>query len=194
MTSRRSAASAGALGFTIVELVLVLTLISIMASIIAPAFSIPPSRQVENDATMIATQLEMARTRSLSNRQLVRIVFSPGGDSYRGFVDQDGDDAIAGVQAEADAFPEFGSRTLSDLVTFGRGSASAVPGDPGSGAVTLPGNALTLNDQGIPDPWGTMGTIYVAHEREASAAAAVSVSSAGSFKVWRWNPETSSWR
>lgn len=181
-------------GFTLVELVLVLTLISIMASIIAPVFSIPPSRQVENDATLIATQLEMARTEALSNRRMVRVLFSTGSDTYRGFVDHNADDSIAGIAAEAAAFPEFGTRTLSDLVSFGRGSASAVPGDAGLGAVTLPGTALDINDQGIPDPWGTMGTVYLEHDREATAVAAISISSSGSFKVWRWDAGASSWR
>ena len=194
MTSSRSSSVRNALGFTLVELVLVLTLISIMASIIAPAFSIPPSRQVENDATMIATQLEMARTESLSNRRLVRIAFNVGGATYTGYVDHNEDDSIGAIAAEAAAFPEFGERSLSDLVIFGRGSASAVPGDATSGAVTLPGNALTMSDQGIPDPWGTMGTIYVAHSREPTAVAAISISSAGSFKVWRWDDDASSWR
>ena len=194
MTIPRSPSAQKALGFTFIELVLVLMLISIMASIIPAAFSIPPSRQVENNATMIATQLEMARTESLSNRRLVQIAFNVGAGTYTGYVDHDGDDVIGAVSAETAAFPEFSERSLSDLVVFGRGSAAAVPGDDTSDAVTLPGTALTLNDQGIPDPWGTMGTIYLAHSREPTAVAAISVSSAGSFKVWRWDDDAASWR
>lgn len=194
MTIPRSPSAQKALGFTVIELVLVLMLISIMASIIPSAFSIPPSRQVENNATAIATHLEMARTESLSNRRLVQIAFDVGAGTYTGYIDHDGDDAIGAVSAETAAFPELGQRSLSDLIVFGRGSAEAVPGDGTSDAVTLPGNALTLNDQGIPDPWGTMGTIYLVHSREPTAVAAISVSSAGSFKVWRWDEEASSWR
>ena len=188
MTARRPDRT----GFTLVELILVLTLVSIMASIIAPVFRITPSRQVENAAHLMATQLELARAHALSERRLVRVQIDVGGGTYTAYADDDGDDAISVAQSEIDAFAEFGVRSLPDLVSFGRGSASAIPGDAGSGAVTLPSNMVELNDQGFPDPWGTMGTIYITHQRDANAVSAISVASSGSFKAWRW--DSGAWR
>ena len=88
----------------------------------------------------------------------------------------------------------FGSRSLDQFVIFGRGGASAVPGDPTAGAVTLPSNQLLLSDQGVPDPWGTMGTIYLTHSDDNTAVAAISVASSGSFKAWKWDDGASTWR
>ena len=133
---------------------------------------ISPTRRVENMAYLIGAQLEMARTHSLGNRQLVRVDFDVVNASYTAYADHDDDDAITGVAAEIDAFPEFGARSLDDLVVFGRGSASAAPGDSGSGAVTMASERFSLDRQGVPTPWGTMGTIYLTHSRDDSAVAA----------------------
>jgi len=180
-------------GFTIIELLLVLTLVSVMASIIAPGLRITPSREVHNAAALLATQLELARTEALAERRIVRVDFDVGGGTFTAYADHDGNDTIAGTAAETAAFPAFGTRTLPDLLAFGRGSASALPGDPGVGAVTLGTNQLLLSDQGLPEPWGTMGTIYITHSRESSAVAAVFVSSAGSFRAWRWDADAGAW-
>ena len=55
------------------------------------------------------------------------------------------------------AFSDFGERDLETLVEFGRGNASTIPGDSSQAAVTLTNNTFDLSDQGVPEPWGTMG-------------------------------------
>ena len=185
---------AGRAGFTLIELILVLTLVAVMASIISPIFRITPARQVENAAHLMATQLEMARAHALSERRLVRVQMDVAGGTYTAYADHDGDDSISVATAEIDAFAEFGVRSLPDLVAFGRGSATAVPGDASSGAVTLPGTRVELNDRGFPEPWGTMGTVYLVHQRDSDAVSAISVASSGSFKAWRWDGGSGTWR
>jgi hypothetical protein len=91
-------------------------------------------------------------------------------------------------------FPEFGTRSLDDLVEFGRGGASAMTGDAGTGEITLANGRVLFDRQGLPAPWGTMGTIYITHSRDNAAVAAVSVASSGSFKAWRWWPDAGAWR
>ncbi len=181
-------------GFTLIELVVVVALMLIVTSAVAPTLRVSPTRRVENMAYLIGAQLEMARAHSLGNRQLVRVDFDVVNASYTAYADHDDDDAITGVAAESDAFPEFGARSLDDLVVFGRGSASAVPGDSGSGAVTMASERFSLDRQGVPTPWGTMGTIYLTHSRDNSAVAAISIASSGSFKIWRWWPDPGEWR
>lgn len=181
-------------GFTIIELVLVVSIILIMTSIIGPTFRITPTREVENTAHLLVSQLEMARTEALGERHVVKVSFDVINRQYTAYADDDGDDVIAGTSGEIQEFAEFGVRTLPDLVAFGRGTASALPGDGGAGEVTLAGEELTLDREGLPTPWGTMGTIYITHSRDADAVAAVAVASSGAFKAWRWFPEAGEWR
>lgn len=181
-------------GFTIIELVLVVAIMLIMTSIIAPTFRVTPTREVENTAHALVAQLEMARTEALGERHMVRVDFDVVSRTYTAYADDDGDDVIGGTAGEIQEFAEFGVRTLPDLVTFGRGTASALPGDGGVGEVTLTGAQLTLDREAIPTPWGTMGTIYITHMRDADAVAAVAVASSGSFKAWRWWPTPGEWR
>ena len=181
-------------GFTLIELVVVVTLMLVMTSILGPTFRMSPTRRVENMAHLVAAHLEMTRAHALGSRQLVRVDFDVVNGTYTAYVDHDDDDAIGAVAAEIQAFPEFGVRSLDDLVVFGRGSAGAVPGDSGSGAVTMASDRFSLDSQGVPVPWGTMGTIYLRYARDNSAVSAISIASSGSFKVWRWWPDPGEWR
>lgn len=188
----RPSASRG--GFSLIELLMVVTVILVLTSIVAPSFRLTPNQRVQNMAFQVVAELELARTRALAERQLVRVHFDTGADTYTAYVDHDGDGAIGAVAAEVTAFPEFGVRDLDDLVVFGRGSASALPSDPGVGAVTFASSQVEFDNQGIPTPWGTMGTIYLTHERDSNAVAAISVEASGAFKAWRWWPGDSEWR
>ena len=184
----------GPAGFTLLEMLIVVTLVLIMGSIVASTFRLSPTRRVENMAYQMVAHLELARSEALNNRHMVRVVFDTIGLGYTAYVDHDDDDSITEVAAEALAFPSFGTRDLEDLVIFGRGAAAKIPGDTGDGGVTLTGGELDLSDQGLPEPWGTMGTIYLVHSRENTAVSAISVASSGSFKAWRWWPDPGEWR
>ncbi len=177
-----------------IELVVVVLIIGVMTAIIAPTFRVSEERRVENMAQLVVAHLEMARTQALGNRQVVRVDFDVAGGTYVAYADHDDDDAVAGTSDEIAAFPEFGTRTLDDLLIFGRGSATTIPGDASTDEVTLPNERLEFDDQALPTPWGTMGTIYITHSRDNAAVAAVSVASSGAFRAWRWFPATSEWR
>lgn len=181
-------------GFSIIELLVVVTLVLALTSIIAPTFRLTPTRQVENMAHQIVAHLELARTEALGTRRLVRVDFDVANDRYVAYADHDEDGVINAAVAEIDAFPEFGVRSLEGLVTFGRGTAAALAGDAGTDQVTLAGGRLSLDNQGIPTPWGTMGVIYLTHVEDNSAVSAVSVASSGAFTAWRWWADTGEWR
>lgn len=186
---------AGRAGFTLIELLVVVTLVLALTSIIAPTFRMSPTRQVENMAYLLVAHLEMARTEALGSRRLIRVDFDAAGGTYTAYFDHDDDGTIGAVAAEIGAFPEFGTRELEDLMVFGRGSISTpAPGDPGSDEVTFTNDRFSLDNQGIPTPWGTMGTIYITHQRDSDAVSAISVASSGSFKAWRWWPDPGEWR
>jgi prepilin-type N-terminal cleavage/methylation domain-containing protein len=181
-------------GFTIIELLVVVTIIGVMTMIIAPTFRISEERRVENMAHLLVAHLEMARTQALGNRQVVRVQFDEAAGTYVAYADHDGDGNVTGIAAETAAFPEFGSRQLDDLLIFGRGTAPVVAGDAGTEPITLTSDRFTMDNQAIPTPWGSMGTIYITHSRDNTAVAAISVASSGSFKAWRWMPALNQWQ
>jgi type II secretory pathway pseudopilin PulG len=178
----------GASGFTVIELVIVMSMMVILVGIVAPRMRVSPTRRVQGMAHQIAGHLELARTRALGQRQLTRVVFDENDRTYTAYVDHDRDGSLSnnGTSDEVEAFFEFGERELQMFVDFGRGNASTIPGDPSLDAVTLASNTLDLSTQGVPDPWGTTGTIYLVHEDDPDAVAAISIASSGSFRAWRW--------
>ena len=184
----------GALGFTVIELVIVMSMMVILVGIVAPRLQVSPSRQVQGQANQMVAHLELARSRALGQRQLTRIVFDEDDRTYTAYVDDSRNGNINQNALEARAFSEFGDRELERFVDFGRGNASPIPGDPSLLAVTLTSNMLELSVQGVPEPWGTTGTIYLVHRDDGNAVAAISIASSGSFKAWRWSPEDGEWR
>ncbi len=184
----------GASGFTIVELVIVMSMMVILAGIVAPRLQVSPARRVEAMSRQMVAHLELARSHALGRRQMTRIVFDEAARTYTAYVDHDRDSNITQVFDEVTAFSEFGARDLERLVEFGRGNASTIPGDPSLLAVTLTNNTFDLSVQGVPEPWGTMGTVYLVHQEDPDAVAAISFASSGSFKAWRWSPGGSEWR
>ena len=145
-------------------------------------------------ARQIVSHLELARSNALGSRQITKIVFDETAGTYTAYVDHDRDSNITQTFDEVTAFAEFGERDLEGFIEFGRGNASTIPGDPSLLPVTLTDNVLDLTIQGVPEPWGTMGTVYLVHERDADAVAAISIASSGSFKSWRWSPGAGEWR
>ena len=181
-------------GFTIVELVMVMSITIIMVGIVAPLLQVSPSRRVEGMAYQMAAHLELARTNALGKRLMTQVVFDETARTYTAYVDDDRDGNIAQNSDEVLAFPEFGARELERFVDFGRGNAATVPGDPSLDAVTLTNATLDLSAQGVPEPWGTMGTVYLVHRDDQDAVMAISIASSGSFKAWRWSPGGGEWR
>ncbi len=181
----------GAPGFTLIELVIVMVIMIIVVGIVSPRLQVSPTRQVQGMAQQMVAHLELARSHALGQRQLTRVVFDEESRNYTAYVDHDRDDSVTEDFAEVTAFPEFAVRRLERLIDFGRGNASMIPGDSSSWAVTLPNNTggiskLDLSVQGVPDPWGTAGTVYLVHRDDHDVVAAISIASSGSFKAWRW--------
>ncbi len=176
----------GASGFTVIELVIVMSMMVILVGIVAPRLQVSPSRQVQGQANQMVAHLELARSRALGQRQMTRVVFDENKRTYTAYVDHNRDGNVNGNNNEIEPFSEFGERELEMFVDFGRGNASTIPGDPSLQAVTLGSNRLDLSVQGVPEPWGTTGTVYLVHRDDEDVVAAISIASSGSFKAWRW--------
>ena len=176
----------GVRGFTVIELVMVMSMMVILVGIVAPRIRVSPTRRVQGVAYQMVGHLELARSRALGQRQLTRVVFDETDRTYTAYVDHDRNDNLTEIAVEVEAFFEFGERELDMFVEFGRGNAPTIPGDPSLDAITLAGNELDLSVQGVPEPWGTAGTVYLVHQDDPDVVAAISIASSGSFKAWRW--------
>ena len=76
-------------GFTVVELLIVVVILSIVALTAVPMMSSAASMQIRSATNMIAADVEYARSMAISRGQNYRVVFDKNADNYR-IVDQSG--------------------------------------------------------------------------------------------------------
>lgn len=174
-------------GFTTVELMIVLLIVGLAMGMTLPRFRVSPGHRVRAAAQQVARDLELARTRSLSAKRAVEMAFDLSTNSYTGYLDQNGDGVFQETAAERYALRNGDTKLLSADVMFGRGSAGALPSDSSSGAVTFASGRLTFGPSGLTTPFGTGGAIYLVNRTDPELVAAVSVTGAGSFKVWLYH-------
>jgi prepilin-type N-terminal cleavage/methylation domain-containing protein len=171
-------------GFTLVELLIVISMISVLLAIAIPFMRVSPTRRVRLAATQLSRDLEMTRTRALSSRQLVRVSFDTKNPAYTGYADANEDGQITETTTEMRALRAFGRREFESVVQYGRGNAGPVPGDAGAGAITFPTEYVEFTPRGVTLPFGTRGAVYLVHRDDPDAVAAVSVTGSGSVKLW----------
>jgi prepilin-type N-terminal cleavage/methylation domain-containing protein len=70
-------------GFTLVELLIVVAIISIAALTAIPMMSSAASMQIRSAANMLTADLEYAKSMAISRAQIYSVVFDAGADSYR---------------------------------------------------------------------------------------------------------------
>ena len=174
-------------GFSLVEMLVVVTVMGLMMAIIVPRMRTSPGQHVSIVARQIVRDLESTRARALTARRATRVSFSPGvaGD-YAGFLDSDNNGVIAETSAEVDALESFPARTLGDGVIYGRGNASGIPGDTTNLAINLSNDDVDFDSRGIPAPFGAGGVVYLTHPDDRNFAAAIQIQAAGSFRLWYW--------
>lgn len=165
---------------------MVVIVVGIMMAVAIPKFRISPETEVQLAAMQLAQDIDLARTRALSTRSLVRVAFVADARNYTGYLDNNADGTIGGTQAERDALRGFATRTLPVRVDFGRGTASAAPGDGGGGAITFSGSKVDFDSRGLTLPMGAGGAVYIRHNDKSSAVSAVVVSPAGNVRLWTW--------
>ncbi len=73
----------GCKGFTLVELIIVLVVLSIASMMAIPMMSSASSSQLRSAANLIAADIEYAKSFAISRGQLCSVVFDEGNESYR---------------------------------------------------------------------------------------------------------------
>jgi len=72
------------LGFTMIELMVVLAVMALLATLVAPSFNEQIARRrLEGVATDLSTDLQFARTQAVDDRSTVQLVTENGGRRYR---------------------------------------------------------------------------------------------------------------
>lgn len=171
-------------GFTIIELVVVVSLVGIMMAIMVPKLRISEKTEVQLAGMQLAQDVDVSRTRALSTRARVRVAFHASQREYGGYLDHDGDSTIVESDQEWQALRGFGVRDLPTRVKYGRGAASAIPGDAASGAVTFSDARVEFDARGLTMPMGARGVVYLVSETDPYAVVAVQVMPSGSVRLW----------
>ena len=70
-------------GFTVIEIIIVVVLLSIAALAAVPMLSSAGTMQIRAAANMIAADIEYAKSMAISTGQDYSVVFDPGADSYQ---------------------------------------------------------------------------------------------------------------
>jgi prepilin-type N-terminal cleavage/methylation domain-containing protein len=174
-------------GFTLIEILMVVTIIGIMVTIAAPKFRITELAEVQLAGMQMVQDVDFARTRALATRSLTRVAFANNSAaSYSGYLDTDGDSTIAGTNAELQFMHGFGKRPLPDRVLYGRGAVPPIPNDASNSAITFANSRVEFNSRGIVQPMGTSGVIYMRHANKPECVVAVEVSAAGNVRLWTY--------
>jgi prepilin-type N-terminal cleavage/methylation domain-containing protein len=71
------------IGFTLVEILVVVVILAIAAAMAVPMFSGAAGFQTQSAANMIAADLEYAKSMAISRQQQYGIMFDPDADSYQ---------------------------------------------------------------------------------------------------------------
>jgi prepilin-type N-terminal cleavage/methylation domain-containing protein len=173
-------------GFTLMEILAVLTVIAVMTAVVVPRIRVTPSQLVQQSARQLVRDLELVRTKSLAMRRNTRVAFHADVSGYTAYLDHDADGRFTEDATEREALRAFGTRTFASGVTFGRGAAPVLPGESDGAAVTFPDARVAFDRRGLPTPFGARGAVYVTHVDDVTQVWAVQLSGAGGIRVWRF--------
>lgn len=176
-------------GFSMVELLVVLAIVGIGMGMILPRFRITEYTTVQLVGMQMAQDIDVARTRALSTRLMVRVNFDPTAKKYGGYLDHNGDGVIAESAVEWQALRGFGERRLDQGVIFGRGNAPPLPDNTDGGDVTFADAQVEFDTRGLVRPMGSGGVVYLVKEGKPNAVVAVAVSPSGNTRLWTWRAE-----
>ena len=180
-------------GFTMIELLMVVTITGIMVGIGASRFKISELAETQIAGMQLMQDIDFVRTRALAARSLARVTFDNSSTpAYAGFLDTDGDSTVAETAAESQFLHGFGRRPLPNNVQFGKGSVPGIPNDAANSAITFKNNHVDFNSRGIVQPMGHGGVVYLENTRKAGVVVAVEVSPAGNVRLWTY--QSGSWK
>lgn len=170
-------------GTSLVEMLIVLTLLGIITSIAAPKLRPSAKGTVEQTARLMAQDLDLARTRAFATRSLTRVVVQD--TLWQSFLDNNRDTVIVESGSERTAFGALNSRRMTERVILGRGFASRLPSDTVT-AIPPAVRRIQFGARGTTEPFGTSTVLYLTYTSDSTAVSAVEITPAANVRVWRW--------
>lgn len=186
------------IGFSIVELLVVLAIVSIMAAFAIPTLSGLQQYRVQNDARSISGQITQARMRASAYFARAEILCTTSTRTCVIETEKNGDTAFTTETTSTIVLSAGVSFAIPSGVTVGVGGQSSATPTQGSTSVTPPFGtiAVTFNSRGLPVNRSTTTTsslvtdyaIYLKDTKSQSFAIAVDAS--GTPSIYRLNGST----
>ena len=185
-------------GFTLIEIVVVMLMLGVIATITLPrAIKSSPELQVDLAARAMMRDLEQMRMRAIAAKRSVRVVIDESKNFYTAYMDvtpmRTATFSLGSNEVERSGLLTRGSSggvpgvPLPKRVDFGTGSVSVGPQSySASDAISLDNDWVEFDARGMVVPAGSDGVIFLVHEDEPSAIAAVTISGASAFHAWRY--------
>lgn len=153
---------AGGNGFTLIEILLVVVIIAIAATIAIPMIGSTSGMQIQSAANIISADLEYAKSMAISRQKNYSVVFNPAGDYYevhdqngiirhpvkKGFdykVDFRSDSRLDKVVIDNVNFDPGSSNTITfDYLGSPHSGSGASPPDLNSGTISIKAGDFTM--------------------------------------------------
>jgi type II secretory pathway pseudopilin PulG len=185
-------------GFSVIELIVMMLVIAVVASVALPrALKPSPQQQVDLASRSLMRDLEQMRMRAIATKRSVRVRFYTSSNFYSAFMDVTperlGTISETSAEVRESGLLTRGSREgvlgvpLPTGVVFGVGAATTGPlGGGVSDPVTLESDLVEFDSRGMVRPPGSEGVVFITHEEDPRAVAAVTISGASAFRVHRY--------
>ena len=169
------------LGFTMIEVMIVVAVFSVMAAIAIPGFSTwLPNYRLKSAARDLYSNMQLAKMGAVRNNGNWAIVFSAGSNSYRVCSDDGGD----GDWTDGDETVEK-TVNLTDYesgVAYGHGNAASPIGGSFGDEVTFGSNVAVFNSRGMLNP--PSGYVYLSNTKNNAYAIGSMTSGVTLLKKW----------
>lgn len=171
------------LGFTVVELVLVLTIIVVLAAVTVPAMTVwLPNYYLRSASMDIFSNMQYAKTEAVRLDSPYAVVFDPGNDRFS-LASGPGADGVFGTGGDDNVVHTINLSGFGNNIVFGKGNATinfddgdtAFPG----GAVSFTNNAVVFDSRGMCNA----GSVYLQNPNRAYA---VGTLMSGVLRIASW--------
>ena len=172
------------LGFTVVELVVVLTIIVVLAAVTVPAMSVwLPNYYLRNASMDVFSNMQYAKTEAVRLDSPYAVVFDPGNDRFS-LASGPGADGVFGTGNDDVVVHTINLSGYGKNIVFGKGNAT-VNFDDGGGAfpadsVSFANNAVVFDSRGMCNS----GSVYLQNSKRAYA---VGTLMSGVLRIASWS-------